>query len=268
MIDYHMHTSLCKHASGEVYEFVERAITLGISKIAFTDHIPLPGNFDIAHRMKLSEMGLYQRWIRDVQCRYPEITIMFGIEADYYEGFEEYLSQFLSVFDLDIVIMSVHFVRHWPKGNWVFDYDFPDKKIEEIYTDYIDIIKKGVNTGLFDVIGHIDIIKRPGESLLKNIPQKITDLLNVVKNKDMAIEINTSGYRKSVAESYPGLDWLPVLSRFSIPICTGSDAHTPQQVGLNFKEVYKAFEKSDPLVFAQFQKRHMTIHNLEQINKA
>jgi len=178
MIDYHIHTRLCRHASGEVNEFVERALKLGISEIAFTDHIPLPENFDIEHRMAYKEMEIYQHWIDDAKIKYPDIKIKFGIEADYYEGFEEYLSKFLSAFDFDIVIMAVHFIRHWPRGNWVFDYNFPDKKTEDIYADYINTIQKGVRTGLFDVIGHVDMIKKAGESLLDKIPDDIENLLN------------------------------------------------------------------------------------------
>ena len=127
MIDNHIHTKLCKHAEGEVFEYVEKAILRGITEIAFTDHIPLPDNFDIAHRMALNEMESYARWIDHAKKKYPEIIIRFGIEADYYEGLEEYTEKFLSQFNFDIVIMSVHFLRHWPEGNWVFDYNFPGK---------------------------------------------------------------------------------------------------------------------------------------------
>jgi len=269
MIDYHLHTRLCNHASGEVYEFIERALELGISEIAFTDHIPLPEDFDLEHRMTLSEMEIYQRWINDAKTRYPEIKIKLGIEADYYEGFEDYLSKFLSVYDFDLVIMAVHFIRHWPNGNWVFDYNFPDKSIKEIYTDYISIVKMGVCTGLFDIVGHVDMIKKTGESLLDKIPHEIADLLKLVKENEMAVEINTSGYRKPVNESYPGFDWLPELSRLEIPICTGSDAHKPDQVALHYDEVYKALKNANPLIFARFEKRHIISSSIEQlINKS
>ena len=81
MIDNHMHTKLCKHAEGDLFEYVEKAILKGVSEIAFTDHIPLPDNFDLAHRMRLSEMEKYARWIQQAQKIYPEITIRYGIEA-------------------------------------------------------------------------------------------------------------------------------------------------------------------------------------------
>jgi len=75
MIDNHIHTKLCKHAEGEVFEYVEKALILGIKEIAFTDHIPLPDNFDLAHRMQFSEIDTYTRWVRRAKEKYPEIKI-------------------------------------------------------------------------------------------------------------------------------------------------------------------------------------------------
>ena len=60
MIDNHIHTKLCKHAEGDVFEYVEKAIAKGIKEIAFTDHIPLPENFDLAPRMQIKEAQLIE----------------------------------------------------------------------------------------------------------------------------------------------------------------------------------------------------------------
>jgi histidinol-phosphatase (PHP family) len=239
MIDNHIHTKLCKHAEGEVVEYVEKAILSGLTEIAFTDHIPLPDNFDIAHRMEEHEMEIYSGWVREVKEKYPEITIKYGIEADYYKGLEEYTEKFLSRFDFDLVIMSVHFIRHWPEGNWVFDYNFPEKLQKEIYKDYLSTVISGIKTGLFDVLGHIDMIKAKGDSLLEMVPEEVDLLFDALKSSDMSMEINTSGYRKKVDEPYPGLDWIALLNERSIPLTTGSDAHHPDQVALKFNTLYQ-----------------------------
>jgi len=239
MIDNHIHTKLCKHAEGEVYQYVETAIELGITELAFTDHIPLPDNFDIAHRMQMQELDIYTKWISEVRSQYPEIAIRFGIEADFYEGFERHTELIIKNYDFDLVIMSVHFLRHWPNGNWVFDYYFPNKSKSEIYSDYIHTIIKGIKTGLFDVLGHVDMIKSPGDSLVQMIPDEIELLLKTAKHNNMTLEINTSGFRKKTGESYPGLDWIDLIKKIRIPLTVGSDAHTPNQVGLEFNKVYR-----------------------------
>ncbi len=265
MIDYHNHTKLCKPAEGEVYQYIEKAIELGISEIAFTDHIPLPNSFDIAHRMHQNEMNVYLELINKARQTYSEIKILFGIEVDYYEGFENYIDKFLMGYDFDMAIMSVHFVKGWPAGNWVFNYDFPDKSLAEIYKEYLYAVIKGIETGLFDVVGHIDLVKKPGLSLIDLAPDIVQDVLVKIKKAKMVLEINTSGYRRKVAEPYPGLDWIDSISKMKIPICTGSDSHSPSQVGLGFDEIYNFIYNKGIKDIAYFDKRKISFKPLAKL---
>ena len=239
MIDYHNHTKLCKHADGEMHQYVEKAISLGITELAFTDHMPLPNDFDIAHRMSEKEMDIYVEWVKQVQSRYPEIKILFGIEADYYEGFEKYTVNFLNNYDFDLVIMSIHFLKNWPEGSWVFNYNFPDRSFNDIYTEYLQTIVNGLKTGLYDVVGHLDIIKTPKQSMTQLVPDEVIKVMQEINNQKMVLEINTSGFRKEVEEPYPSLDILDIVKEHKIPLCVGSDAHSPDQVGLKLDYIYK-----------------------------
>jgi histidinol-phosphatase (PHP family) len=124
-----------------------------------------------------------------------------------------------------------------------------------VYTDYIDTLIEGIDTGLFDILGHTDLIKKPGDSLIDRVPEPIHRLLKSVRRAGMTIEINTSGYRKAAAETYPGLDWLPLLKRHHIPITIGSDAHTPDQVGLHFPAVYKEIRQQGFRTLSTYEKR-------------
>jgi histidinol-phosphatase (PHP family) len=205
--------------------------------------------------MEINEMDLYAQWVQKARARYPEITIRFGIEADFYEGLEEYTETFLSQYEFDIVIMSVHFIRHWSEGNWVFHYNFPDKSKEEIYNDYLATVIRGIKTGLFDVLGHVDMIKSSGDSLIPIVPDQVEVLLQNLKNSDMSIEINTSGNRKKAGESYPGFDWLTLLKENSIPLTTGSDAHHPDQVGLKFENLYRRLKEEGIKKLVTYDKR-------------
>ena len=264
MIDYHIHTNLCKHATGEIHEYIEHAISAGIKELAFTDHIPLPDNFDIAHRMNLDQLDTYCHWIENLRHNYREIIIKLGIEADYYEGFEEYTASILEQYDFDLVIMSIHFVKHWPAGNWIFKYNFPYKDQKEIFEDYLDTMIKGIQTKMFDILGHADIIKPPGLSLLDYNHEKVVQALLELKRHTMAIEINTSGFRKEVAEAYPGLDWLPLIKKFDIAVTVGSDAHSPDQVAYQFPQIYSLLEKENIDELVTFTKREMNVYQLNK----
>ncbi len=242
-IDYHNHTRLCKHASGDVIEYVEQAVEAGLSEIAFTDHMPLPDGYDSAHRMDMHQMETYLNWIQAARERFPQITILFGIEADFIDGSERYIEDFLNRFNFDLVIMSVHFIRHWPEGNWVFGYDFPDRSHRQILEDYFDAMQRGIETGLFDIVGHMDLIKQPGQSLIKTVPDRVSAIIDSIKKQKMCVEINSSGFRKIHRESFPGTEWFSLLKQYEIDLTTGSDSHAPLQVALNFDSVYKMLKK-------------------------
>ena len=250
--DYHIHTKRCKHAQGEMHEYVEVAIEKNINEIAFTDHIPLPNDFDLPHRMAFNELEGYLNEVENLRRQYPELKIRSGIEADYYEGFEDFLDKTISEFQFDITIMSVHFIKNWPKNNWVFSYYFPDKSIEDIYSDYLGAVKKGVETGLFQIVGHLDLIKSEDAPLLSTNPEDLDMLLRSISKQKMAVELNTSGLRKAINELYPAPEIIPQLINYNIPITTGSDAHQPEQVGFQFNELEQQLKNFHNLQFAVF----------------
>ncbi len=254
--DYHIHTSLCKHASGSMETYVEKAIEKGFDEIAFTDHIPLPDRIDIAHRMDEKELEGYVKAVERLQARYPEINILLGIEADFYEGFELYLQNVLQRFPFQIVILSVHFVKGWPDGNWVFRYHFPDRPLRAVYADYLQAVLKGVKSGLFNVVGHLDLVKRPEQPLLKENRTEIEEILKLAKAQQMVVEINTSGLRKEIGEPFPHSSIWPLLAKHNIPVVLGSDAHAPEQIGFMFSEIENQLSQVTTLQKAQMVNGH------------
>ncbi len=250
--DYHLHTKRCKHAEGEMYEYVEAALAKGLHKIAFTDHIPLPDEFDIAHRMAERELDDYVREIENLRDTYPGIKILCGIEADFYDGFEEYLQKIFSLYSFDLILMSVHFIKGWPKNNWAFSFHFPDRSLKEVYSDYLGALKRGIKTGLFDVVSHLDLIKVPGQSLLAHNREEVKAILSLCKQYNMTVELNTSGLRKEIGQVFPDVSFLPLIENAGVPVCLGSDAHAPHQVGFCFEDMGFVLRKYPDLVIKSF----------------
>jgi histidinol-phosphatase (PHP family) len=65
--DYHLHTSLCGHASGEPYEYVESAISLGLKEIGFSDHAPLLSHRDPGITMDIVQLPQYHEMIESLR---------------------------------------------------------------------------------------------------------------------------------------------------------------------------------------------------------
>lgn len=240
MHDYHMHSHWCRHASGRLEEDARSAVAQGIEEICFTSHIPLPGfrpGFFIDRiRMDLEEFDGYEEELARTRAQFPGLSILSGVEADYIEGCEGFLEGFLSAHSFDLVLMSVHFVGGWPGDTWVFHLP-RDRSLERIYSDYFRSVKEGIATGLFDCVAHLDLIKRPGAPVLATNRGDVEEVLALCHEGGMSLELNTSGTRKEIGETYPCTDIVRMALKGNVPLTPGSDAHAPAQIALGFRQI-------------------------------
>ena len=232
--DYHMHTALCKHADGTVADYRNAAGALGIPEICFVDHAPNPDGYDPNHRMGLNEFCDYQKSV-GAEMDHQAPHVLFGVEADYYRGCEKFLEKWLDHQAFDLVLGSVHFIEDWGFDNPAVKQVWNSVDITDTWRAYFKWVSKLVETRLFDVVSHLDIPKkfghRPPEKDLKEMVQPVLD--NVAA-AGMGMEINTSGLRKPVGEIYPSALIVSLARERDIPICFGSDAHSPLEVGRDF----------------------------------
>jgi len=234
MHDYHVHTHYCRHARGALEEYAGEARRRGLSEICFTPHMPLagfrPAAFGGRLRMDPDEFPRYLEEVERVRGRFPELTILAGVEADYVQGTEDYLQDFLSKWPLDFVLMSIHFVRAWDDPWWVFELP-PDRPVWRAYDDYLDAMEAGIRTGLFDCVAHLDLVKQPGAALLQSHRARVDQLITLCRDRGMSAEVNVSGLRKSVGEPYPSREIVHRMVELGLPLVPGADAHEPGLVG-------------------------------------
>lgn len=239
LIDYHLHTSLCRHAIGSLDEYVEAALQKGLSEIGFADHFPL-GLLDFWPEepvtMDPGELEGYLRDIREVALR-SEIPVKTGLEVDYLPGKTEKTGELLRRCALDYVIGSVHFMGSWDFTHPRFSSQFQGCSLENLYRSYFDLVWKACYSGLFDIIGHIDVIKkfgyRPGRDFLVSL---YGETARVLRETGVALEINTAGLVSPARELYPSEELLQVCLQEGVAVTLGSDAHSPSQVGRFFPE--------------------------------
>ncbi len=66
--------------------------------------------------------------------------------------------------------------------------------------------------------------------------QELMELLDRIKTKGMAVEINTSGTLKGARSQFPSDDIVKALIQRDIPLTLCSDAHRPENIGYQFDE--------------------------------
>ena len=254
-VDYHMHTPLCGHAVGEPSEYVEQAIKVGLEEIGFSDHAPLVSHEDARYTMSASQLPLYHRMIEEVQRRYKSFSIKLGLEADYVPGFEEKTRAILSGYPYDFVIGSIHFIDAWAFDDPEEKTKWKDKDINRVYRDYYKLLRRSAQSGLYDIMGHVDLVKKFGHRPTEDITEEVQKTATVFKKAGVAVEVNTSGLRKPVAEIYPSLSVLQIYQKAGVPITFSSDSHDPKDVGRDYDKAAVLAKEAGYTEYLVFKRR-------------
>ncbi len=233
-VDYHMHTPLCGHAVGQPEEYVEQAIRVGLSEVGFSDHAPLVSHEDRRYTMAADELPTYHAMIEKAQRKFQNFTIKLGLEADYIPGFESQTRKVLEGYPYDFVIGSVHFIDRWAFDDPEEKVKWRDKDINTVYRDYYKLLRRSAASGLFDIMGHVDLVKKFGYRATEDLTLEVEATAKVFKDSGVTVEINTSGLRKPVKEIYPSPGVLKIYNKAGVPITFSSDSHDPGDVGKDY----------------------------------
>ena len=250
--DYHMHTPLCRHATGEPTNYAAQAVRLGLSEIGLSDHAPMiEDNFD-DWRMRLNQLDEYIVNVRQAQHDYPQLTIRLALEVDFLPDRLEWIRDLAARYPWDYFIGSVHYVS----GGW--DIDSPFKRelwdrcdVDAVWADYFDRLTQAAASGLFEIIGHADLPKKFGHRPKRDFMPQVARFLDACKATDTAIELNTAGLRKDCREIYPSRAILELAHAKGVAITFGSDAHAPEEVGADFNT---ALQLASGIGFKRFRK--------------
>ncbi len=256
-IDLHNHTTRCNHAQGSIDAYISRAIDLGTDIYGFSEHAPM--DFDEKYRLGFDQMEAYRQDVMEAKAKYKDrIDILLGYEVDWLPG---HMDDRVLGSDVDYLIGSVHFIDKWGFDNPEFLSGWKNRNIDEIWQAYFEATEAMARSGLFDIVGHLDLIK-----VFKYLPKTDTRILakkalEAIKKSHMVLELNTAGLRKPVKEIYPSRPLLELAYEMEIPITFSSDAHSPEQVGLGYDRAVALAKEVGYTQAATFQKREMKLFN-------
>jgi histidinol-phosphatase (PHP family) len=249
--DYHIH-SLFSDGKAKPEEYISAAASAGISEMGFSEHLNLfvPGQHWCMDPGRLPE---YVSQIKKLARREKKIAIRVGLEVDYFSGKEKETYEFLNQFDLDYIIGSVHYM-----GDSTVD-SGPDfyagKNIDNVYRDYFARVIMAVESGLFDIIGHCDLVRIFNFKPSFDPEPLYTDLASALKKHDIAFELNTNGRNRPLGDFYPDRKYLHVFREKNVPVCVNSDSHFPARVGQYFNEAYSLLCDAGYNEMCTFKKR-------------
>jgi histidinol-phosphatase (PHP family) len=240
--------------------YVEHAIQSGLIELGFSDHLfmywlPADGR-DPSLSMAEWEHDFYIEDVERCRRRYAaDISIRLATEADFIPGHERDLERILRRYDWDYVIGSVHFM-----GAWGFDdsrqiAEFERNDIDALYREYFELVGASAETGLFDTIGHSDLIKKFGHRPTLEQGVAHARLASRLRRAGVCVEVNTSGLRKPVGEVYPHPDLLRAYHTAGVPVTFGSDAHAPSEVAADLLAARALMQQAGYTEFIRYEGR-------------
>jgi histidinol-phosphatase (PHP family) len=243
-LDAHLHTELSPDSDVHIDIYAAAAVERGIAELAITDHVDFePG----APAFGYASFSDRERMVRQAAERWaPQgVAIRFGVELTYDRSWEADIRDHLARHAYDFTIGSVHDRVNSPysPGNvqrWV-----EGRSLAEVVAPSFDEVEAAARSGLFDALGHLDVVKRylhpfVTKETLAEAPELYEPILRALVESGTALEINTSGLRHPVSETYPPapiVSWFRELGGRAITI--GSDAHRARHFGWALADGYR-----------------------------
>jgi len=243
-LDSHLHTDQSPDSAVPIDAYAAEALARGIPEIAITDHVDFDPR-DPAYRY--TSYADRERTVRDAAARWGPrgVTIRFGVELTYHQDWDEAARDHLARRRYDYVIGSVHewpdspYIRSRVRG-WV-----ESRTLADVVAPYLEQVTAAARSGLFDTIGHFDVVKRylnpfvtPGD--LATQPELYEPALRAIVESGAALEVNSSGLRHLVAETYPAP---ATVTRFrelgGERVVAGSDAHRRDWFAFRLDQAYR-----------------------------
>ena len=237
----HSHTPLCMHADGWPTEYAAVAYDRGLRGMIVTCHNPMPNGFSASVRMREDQLDEYVQLVEKTATQWAgKVDVRLGLEADYFEGHEAYVEKQLQSADFQFVLGSVHpQIPEWRQTYWQDD-------LLEVQRTYFRHLAQSAETGLFDSLAHPDLIKNFTSKSwdLDAIMPDICDALDRIAATGVAMELNTSGVKKTISEMNPNPTMLREICQRGIPMTIGADAHEPRRVADGYEFALKLLQSS------------------------
>lgn len=248
MKDLHIHIERGPYTVEWAERFIDKAVFMGLDEICLLEHSIRFKEFHPAFKEAREYSSYQQKWFdekaktahtldefkglaeRIRQKNYP-LKVSFALEICYFEQHNDFIKGLTSDGFFDYLLGSVHWI-----DNWTFNqrkYQWLTRDINYIYKRYFELENALVESNIFDIIAHPDLITCHNLYPDYDLTDTYRNLCANIKAHNMLLELNTSkgfGINKS---------FFDIANALNVRFSTGSDAHRPEDVGRGIEQLNK-----------------------------
>ncbi len=261
MQHFNLHThSVFSDGKSSMKEMVDEAVRQGLHTLGISDHsmVPFPSKVSIQN----DKVDDYINSLNELKTNYKDvITILCSMEMEFIPGIVTNFQKTKDELGLDYLIGSVHLVGNDPERLWFIDGKYIEPYDEGLRDFFEGDIKKGVRayfnqvntmieTEKFDIIGHFDKIKMNARGRYFQEDDKwyydmVLETLDLIKEHDLIVEINTRGIYKQRYNGFYPSEWLfKRMRELNVPVVISSDAHQYWEMTSFFAEAEEALKNA------------------------
>ncbi|QSX00300.1 PHP domain-containing protein [Haloterrigena alkaliphila] len=254
MRDFHTHTNYSD--GGFLKGMADAAGEAGLEGIGFTDHCTISAREQPATVRSVYGFNLdltYERRRRAIETQRERedvsVEIYDGVEMDYDPRDEAEIREFLEEANFDYAIGSVHAVdglNVQVPSNFA---DMTDAELDAIVDGYFENLVSLVESDLFDVAAHLDLIERTPPLRGRATTDHYERVARALADSRTIPEINAGRAIADTAIVHPVESFLETLREYDVPVTVGSDSHRPSEIGdrVEFLEEYLAKRGLEPV---------------------
>jgi histidinol-phosphatase (PHP family) len=273
LTDYHVHLRLddSPERFGETFtaanvdRYRETAEELGIAELGMAEHI-----YRFSAALDIWDHPFWRRYAfddLDAYCGFvrEETDLKLGIEMDFVPGREDRIANQLDGRDWDYVVGSIHFLRDHSLDTEDYSIWGAGESPEKVWRRYFDTLAESARSGLYDIIGHPDLVKVWGRAAPipdGDLRRYYEPAVEAFAETGVAVELSTAGWRKPVGEQYPSAAFLEMLVDAGCPIALSSDAHTSEQLGFEYERAVELLQDHGVREIAVFERRQRRLEPL------
>lgn len=252
LVDIHNHCNLSSDSAATPEDMAKAAFDLGVSHFALTDHIELDEFHD----------GEWDYWaaIEKTRPAFEKLKAEYDGKMHIYYGAEigqpmynlHTAEEILAAHDYDFVLGSVHRTCHYEHMGKIPDNEFDRKRVMiEYWEDMLNLVE----WGKFCSLAHITFLLRftnvdtptglvvekteRAQAAYDTYKTIIDKILEIIVKKDIALEVNSSGYRRGLGGPMASAPFIKRYKELGGKLITvGSDAHQTSDVAKDIDKCY------------------------------